>query len=280
MAILETNALAQSVNLVTKFEADLHNLLALLGKSDVEIVSPGTAFTVYETTGTLSAATVAENGEIPNSGFVTGDGVVKTVTYRKYRNLTSIEKIGKIGYDLAVGNTGDAMIRDVQKAIRGDITTAIKATGSTAVTTSTNTFQAKVAKAVGKVVELFEDEAFTPVAFVNPSDAFDYLGTASITVQTAFGISYIENFMGIATVILDSGITAGTVFATAAENLNVVAAAVNEIPGMDLVTDETGMIGANTSAKYENGAIQTVVYSGVCVFPSILSRIVKCTYSA
>jgi hypothetical protein len=172
------------------------------------------------------------------------------------------------------------MLRDIQKGIRGAIMAAVKSTGSTAVTTSTNTFQAKIAKAVGKVVELFEDEACTPIAFVNPSDAFDYLGSASISVQTMFGISYLENFMGIATVILDSNITAGTVYATAAENLNVVAAACDEIPGMDMVTDETGIIAVHTGALYENGAIQTVAYSGVNVFPSILTRIVNCTYSA
>lgn len=280
MAILETNALAQSINFVTKFESDLHNLLALLGKTDVEKVAPGTAFTVYETTGSLSAATVAEKAEIPDSGYATGNGVVKTVTYKKYRNLTSIEKIGSLGYDLAVGKTNDAMRRDIQKGIRAAIIGAVTGAGSTAITTSTNTFQAKVAAAVGKVVELFEDEAATPIAFVNPADAFAYLGTANITVQSMFGISYIENFLGITTVILDSNVTAGAVFATAAENLNLIAAAVDAIPGMDMTTDETGIIAVHTGAKYENGAIQTVCYSGINVFPSILTRIVKCTYSA
>ena len=172
MATLETNALAQSINFVTKFESDLHNLLALLGKTDVEKVAPGTAFTVYETTGSLSSAAVAEKAEIPDSGYATGNGVVKTVTYKKYRNLTSIEKIGSLGYDLAVGKTNDAMRRDIQKGIRAAIIGAVTGAGSTAITTSTNTFQAKVAAAVGKVVELFEDEAATPIAFVNPADAF------------------------------------------------------------------------------------------------------------
>lgn len=281
MATLETNALAQSINFVTKFESDLHNLMALLGKSDVVKVTPGTAFTVYETTGNLSTTTVAEKALIPDSGYATGAGTVKVVDYKKYRNLTSIEKIGSLGFDLAVGNTNDAMLRDVQKGIRKALIDSIKANGSTAVTVPAGgTFQAKVAKAVGKVVELFEDEAATPIAFVNPADAFDYLGSASITVQTMFGISYIENFMGIATVILDSNVTAGAVFATAAENINLVAAAVDAIPGMDMTTDTTGIVAVHTGAIYENGAIQTVCYSGVTAFPSILSRIVKCTNAA
>ena len=120
MATLETNALAQSINLVTKFESDLHNLLALLGQADVVKVAPGTAFEVFETSGSLSAATVAEKALIPDSNYVTGAGTVKTVTYKKYRNLTSIEKIGTLGYDLAVSKTNDAMLRDIQKGIRAD----------------------------------------------------------------------------------------------------------------------------------------------------------------
>lgn len=279
MATLENNALAQSINFVTKFESDLHNLLSILGQTDVTKVAPGTAFTVYETTGSLSAAAVAENAEIPNSGYLTGNGTVKTVTYKKYRNLTSIEKIGTLGYDLAVGKTNDAMLRDIQKYIRTQLVAAVTS-GTTAVTTSTNTFQAKVAKAVGKVAELFEDESYTPIVFANPADAFDYLGTTNITVQTLFGISYIQNFMGIATVILDSNVTSGTVWATASENLNLIAADVTAIEGLEMQTDETGIIAVNTSAKYENGAIQTVAYSGINAFPSFLARSVSCTYSA
>lgn len=145
---------------------------------------------------------------------------------------------------------------------------------------ATDTFQSKVATAIGEIVELFEDEACTPVAFVNPADAFEYLGTTSITVQSNFGISYIENFLGIATIIMDSNITAGTVYATAAENLNLIAAACDAIPGMSMTTDETGIIAVYNGALYENGAIQTVCYSGINAFPSFLDRIVACTYSA
>lgn len=275
--ILALAAKAQDINFVTKFESDLHNLLAVLGKSEVQVMAPGSAFKIYNTSGTLSAATVAEKALIPDSGITTDNGNVVALTYKKYRNLTSIEKIGMIGYDPAVAATNDALLKLIQKYVRQTIYTGI-ATGTGTATGAT--FQAKVAAAAGAVAVKFEDEAYTPVFFANPTDAYGYLGAANITIQQASGLAYLANFMGIGNVILDSNVAAGTVIGTAVENLEVVAANVAEIPGMDLTMDRSGIIGVHTGALYENGAIQTVAYCGLAVKPVFLDRIVKATAGA
>ena len=275
--ILALAAKAQDINFVTKFESDLHNLLAVLGKSEVQVMAPGSAFKIFNTSGTLSAATVAEKALIPDSGIATDNGTVVELAYKKYRNLTSIEKIGKIGYDAAVGASNDALLKLVQKAVRTTIYTGI-ATGTGTATGAT--FQAKVAAAAAAVAVKFEDEAYTPVFFANPTDAYTYLGTATISIQQMSGLAYLANFMGIGNVILDSNVTAGTVIGTAVENLEVVAANVAEIPGMDLTMDGSGIIGVHTGALYENGAIQTVAYCGLAVKPVFLDRIVKATAGA
>ena len=275
--ILALAAKAQDINFVTKFESDLHNLLAVLGKSEVQVMAPGSAFKIYNTSGTLSAATVAEKALIPDSGIATDNGTVVELAYKKYRNLTSIEKIGKIGYDAAVGASNDALLKLVQKAVRTTIYTGI-ATGTGTATGAT--FQAKVAAAAAAVAVKFEDEAYTPVFFANPTDAYTYLGTATISIQQMSGLAYLANFMGIGNVILDSNVSAGTVIGTAVENLEVVAANVAEIPGMDLTMDGSGIIGVHTGALYENGAIQTVAYCGLAVKPVFLDRIVKATAGA
>jgi len=275
--ILALAAKAQDINFVTKFESDLHNLLAVLGKSEVQVMAPGSAFKIFNTSGTLSAATVAEKALIPDSGIATDNGTVVELAYKKYRNLTSIEKIGKIGYDAAVGASNDALLKLVQKAVRTTIYTGI-ATGTGTATGAT--FQAKVAAAAAAVAVKFEDEAYTPVFFANPTDAYTYLGTATISIQQMSGLAYLANFMGIGNVILDSNVAAGTVIGTAVENLEVVAANVAEIPGMDLTMDGSGIIGVHTGALYENGAIQTVAYCGLAVKPVFLDRIVKATAGA
>ena len=275
--ILALAAKAQDVNFVTKFESDLHNLLAVLGKSEVQVMAPGSAFKIYNTSGTLPAAAVAEKALIPDAGITTDNGTVVELTYKKYRNLTSIEKIGKIGFDAAVGASNDALLKLIQKAVRQTIYTGIAIGTGTA---TGATFQAKVAAAAGAVAVKFEDEAYTPVFFANPTDAYGYLGTANITIQQASGLAYLANFMGIGNVILDSNVAAGTVIGTAVENLEVVAANVAQVPGMDMTMDERGIIGVHTGALYENGAIQTVAYCGLAVQPVFLDRIVKATAGA
>lgn len=277
--VLAVAAKALDINFVTKFESDLHNLLEVLGKSEVQVMAPGSALKVYNTSGTLSAATVAEKGLIPDSGIAADSGSVVALTYNKYRNLTGIESIGSKGFDVAVGSSNDALLKLIQKAVRGTIYTGI-ATGTGAVSGSGWTFQQKIAGAAGAVAAKFEDEAYTPVFFANPTDAYGYLGTASISIQQQSGLAYLANFMGIGNVILDSNVSSGTVIGTAVENLEVVAADISAIPGMDMTMDESGLIGVHTGALYENAAIQTVAYCGLAIKPIFLDRIVKATASA
>lgn len=277
MANMAIEAKAQDINFITKFEANLAPLLTLLGKTSVQKVAPGAAYKIYETSGTISAAAVAEKALIPDSGIAVGNPTTLEITYDKFRNMTGIEKIGKYGYDLAVGKTNNDMLRQIQRKIRQTIYAGL-ATGTGTGTGAT--FQAAVAKAAEKVAVKFEDEVGTPVFFVNPTNLYDYLGTANISLQTAFGMSYLENFMGIGNVISDSNVAAGTVIGTAVENLTVLAPELTAIPGMDLTTDESGIIGVHNDPVYQNAAVQTVAYTGLCVHPVFLDRIFKVTIGA
>lgn len=278
MANMAIQAHAQEINAVAKFQSDLHNLLALLGKEDVQIVAPGTAFKIHKSSGTLSNTAVAEKALIPDSNIAMDDGTVVEISFAKYRNLVSIEKIAKIGYTSAVGGANASLIKQAQAKVRQSIIAATNVTGVGTATAAT--FKAKLAKGAAYVAKKFEDEVFTPIHFVNTDDAYDYLGGADITVQNAFGISYIENFMGLGTVILDSNVTAGTVYSTACENIDVVAANCTMIDGMEMTADESGLMAVHVSPKYENGAIETVVYSGVTALPVFADRVCKVTTAA
>ena len=61
------------------------------------------------------------------------------------------------------------------------------------------------------------------VGFANILDAYDYLGAADITVQTRFGLTYIQDFLGYSTVFLLPArfIARGTVIATPVENVDL-----------------------------------------------------------
>lgn len=277
MANLAVEAKAQDINFITKFEASMAPLLAILGKTDVETVAPGAAYKIYKTSGTIGTGEVAEKALIPDAGIELGNPQTLEITYKKFRNMTGIEKIGKHGYTLAVGKTNNDLLRQVQNKVRTSIYAGIsEGTG----TGTGATFQAAVANAAAEVAVKFEGEAATPVFFVNPRDLFGYLGTANITLQTAFGLSYLQNFMGIGNVVADSNVTQGTVIGTAVENLTVLAPTITDIPGMELTTDESGIIAVHNGAVYENAAVQTVVYCGLGVYPAFLDRIFKVTIGA
>ena len=277
MANLAVEAKAQDINFITKFEASMAPLLAILGKTDVETVAPGAAYKIYKTSGTIGSGEVAEKALIPDAGIALGDPQTLEITYKKFRNMTGIEKIGKHGYTLAVGKTNNDLLRQVQNKVRTSIYAGISEGTGTA---TGATFQAAVANAAAEVAVKFEGEAATPVFFVNPRDLFGYLGTANITLQTAFGLSYLQNFMGIGNVVADSNVTQGTVIGTAVENLTVLAPTITDIPGMELTTDESGIIAVHNGAVYENAAVQTVVYCGLGVYPVFLDRIFKVTIGA
>lgn len=278
MADLAIQAKAQEVNAVAKFTSDLHNLLELLGKEDVNVVAPGTAFRIYKSSGTLSDEAVAAKALILDSAIAMDNGTVVEVTFEKFRNLVPIEDIAKKGYTVAVGGSTTAMMKQAQAKLRKSIiiSTAIAGVGEA----NAPTLQKKLAKAAAYVSKKFEDEAFTPIFFVNTDDAYEYIGEKNITVEQSFGISYLKNFIGLGNVILDSNIPEGEVYGTACENLDIVAADVTKIDGMALTTDESGMIAIHVSPRYENASIETVVYSGVKALPVYADRVVKVSTGA
>jgi hypothetical protein len=129
---------------------------------------------------------------------------------------------------------------------------------------------------------LFEDTSIETVYFMNPLDVADYLGAAQISTQTAFGMSYIENFLGMGTAILASDVPKGKIYATAAENIvcyYIPVTSADMAQAFDLTSDATGLIGIHTGATYNNLSAETVAASGVGLFAEKLDGIVVGTIS-
>ena len=143
--------------------------------------------------------------------------------------------------------------------------------------------QAAMAQVWGQMQVLFEDTAIETVYFLNPLDVADYLGNAQITTQTAFGMTYIENFLGMGTAILASDIPKGKIYATAAENIvlyYIPVTSADMAQAFDLTADSTGLIGIHTGATYDNLSAETVAASGVGLFAEKLDGIVVGTIAA
>ena len=140
-----------------------------------------------------------------------------------------------------------------------------------------STFQAALANAWGQLQVLFEDDEIQSVYFMNPLDVADYLATANITLQTAFGMTYVENFLGWGTVIFNSSVPKGKIYATAKENLVLYYIPVN---GADLneafsfTSDQTGLIGIHEAPDYTNMTASDTVVSGIVLFAERLDGVV------
>ena len=271
---VETNTIMQAdlarvrvADFNLQFTGNLQKLTEALGVTRKIPVQEGAALKMLKVTGTLESGNVAEGDLIPLSHYETEEVPVGEVKLNKWRKGTTAEAILKGGYDQAVGATTDKMVKDIQKTIRGDLFTFM-GTGSGTATGAD--MQAALANAWGKLQVLFEDDAVDTVYFLNPMDVSDYLGAAQVSMQTVFGMNYIENFLGLGDVFLNSNVPAGKFYATAKENIvlyyvNVGAGDIKSAFG--LTTDETGYIGINEYPDKDTARVIDLVMSGVTFFP-------------
>jgi hypothetical protein len=211
-------ARVREIEFTEMFGYSIKKLMEALGVTRKIAKQAGTVLKSYKATGTLEDGAVAEGETIPLSKYKTEPVNYQEITLKKWRKATSAEAITDRGYDQAVEMTTDEMLKDVQKGIRKDFFTFL-ATGTGTATGAT--FQATLAQAWGQLQVLFEDDEIGAVYFLNPLDVADYLATANITLQTAFGMTYVENFLGLGTVIFNSSVPKGKIYATAKDNIVV-----------------------------------------------------------
>lgn len=268
---------AREVEFVNIFSENIKKLIEALGVTRKIPKQAGYTLKSYKATGTLENGEVAEGETIPLSKYQTAEVNYKEITLKKWRKATSAEAIISGGYDQAVQMTTDRMLLDVQKGIRGDFF-AFLATG-TGTATGVG-FQAALAQAWGQLQVKFEDDSIEAVYFMNPLDVADYLAKAQITLQTAFGMTYVENFLGLGTVIFDSKVPKGTIYATAKDNIVLYYIPVNGADlgeAFDFTSDQTGLIGIHETPDYSNMTASDTVVSGIVLFAERLDGIIKST---
>ena len=259
----------------------LAKLIEVLGVTRKIPMQEGTTMYVYDTVGQLANdGTVAEGEIIPLSQYERTKTPVGEITLKKWRKGVSAEAIKKSGYNEAVTETDNKLLRDVQKSIRTAFFNLVNGTITGSTTTTGTGLQAVLAQNWGKIQGLFEDDAAEMVSFVNPLDVADYLASATISVQTAFGLNYVEDFLGLGTVIMSSQVTKGTVISTAKENLVLYYLTMNGdlAQAFELTSDELGYIGINSGYPNKDRAqIECLVMSGIQLFVEYAAGVVKGT---
>ena len=250
------------------FGENIVNLIKLLGITRKIPVQAGAVLKVLKVTGTLESGSVPEGEIIPLSQYATTWTAIGEMKLNKWRKATTAEAILKGGFDQAVNDTNAKLIRDIQKSIRTDFITYLGlGTGSA----SGTNLQKALADAWGQLQVKFEDDDIQAVYILNPLDVAEYLGTAQISTQTAFGFTYIENFLGLGTVILTAQVTKGTFYATASQNIVAYYIDARGADGLgeafDFTTDsDTGFVGVHEESNYQRLQSETVAIAGVDIF--------------
>ena len=277
-------AKVREVDFVTQFTHNsLAKLLEVLGVTRKIPMQEGTTMYYYTTTGTLQSGAVPEGEIIPLSQYATAKTPIGEITLNKWRKAVSAEAIKKSGYEAAVRDTDAALLRDVQKGVRTSMFNFLNGTIAGSVTATGVGLQAALANAWGKLQIAFEDDSAQAVYFLNPEDVADYLGKAQVSLQTVFGMNYIENFLGLGTVITSSRITKGTFVATAKENLILYYLTMNGdiARAFDLTADELGYIGISSGhADKTRATIESLVMDGLQILVEYAAGVVKGTITA
>ena len=271
---------AREVDFVTRFATNWEALRDLLGVSRLIRKTPGTVLKSKRAAVVLEPGNVGEGEEIPYS-----QASVQTVDYapinvEKYAKAVSIEAINEHGYDDAVGLTDDQFLYELQNDVTGRFYTFI---GTGTLISAKATFQAALAEAQGRVRNKWKTmkKGITEiVGFCNILDAYDYLGAANITVQSEFGMNYIENFLGYRRLFLcaNGEVPSGKIIATPVENLILYYVSPDDSDfaraGLVYTTDgETNLIGFHVQGDYKTAVSESFALMGLTLMAEYLDGI-------
>lgn len=279
---------AREVDFVTRFGDNWNALRTILGIMRPIRKTPGTKLVSYKASvdGTLQGGTaVAEGDEIPFTKMKVEPVSYADIEVGKYAKSVTIESVAKYGADVAVEKTDDAFLVALQNKVLADFY-AFLLTGT--LTLTETTWQRALAMAKGRVLDKFagmDKDVTEVVGFANILDAYSYLGDKDIAIQTMFGISYVENFLGYRTLLLlpDKYIAQGTVIAIPVENIDLyyVDPSDSDFAKLGLeftVEGETNLIGVHVEGDYSRVTGDMYAITGMKLWAEYLDGIAVATF--
>lgn len=272
---------AISIDFTSRITENIQTLQTILGITSMKPMNAGSLIKMYKYKTIQLAQQVAEGEVIPLTKVERILAKTIELPLGKHRRQTTAEAIQKNGRARAINEADNKLVAEVRRTVKTDFFSAIgSGLGHAAAGT---TLQAALAHVWGAMQAYYDDMDVTPVYFVSSEDVADYLANATITVQTAFGFSYIENFLGLGLTIVHPKLTKGTVIGTAKENLNgayVPATGGDLAEAFQLTADSSGLVGMTHQANSNNASIDTLLFCSVVFYPELLDGVFKATIGA
>ena len=269
------NFIEKSVDYSNRFADELTGFAEALGITRPFAVQEGFKIQLYTKPEVdLADGDVAEGDIIPLSKVTPQPHSEKEITLKKYRKATSAEAIQRYGIDQAINLTDDALVNEIQKGIRDDLFAMVQAGQETE--NLSDGLQGALASAWGAVQVAFEDDVTGTVVFAHPLDVAETIANKELTLETRFGLNYYTDATG-TTVFTSTQVERGSIYATAPENLQIAYIPANGEYGRSfgLVSDSTGYLGMKHFTHDESATQQTLVMSGVLMFPERVDGVIK-----
>lgn len=278
------NIVAREIDFVNRFTDNWDALRKILGIMRPIRKAPGTQLVSYTAKVDLEDGNVPAGAVIPYSKATVTKAAYADLEIEKYAKGVPIEDVQKYGAEIAIQKSDDAFLNELQNDVLTRFYTFLN-TGS--LTSTETTWQRALAMAKGNVLDKFNRMRKTVtnvVGFANVLDFYDYLGDASISVQTQFGLTYVENFLGYSTLFLMSepDIARGKVIAVPIENIDLyyVDPSDSDFARMGLqytVQGETNLIGFHVNGNYSTAVGETFAIMGMTLWAEYLDGIAVVT---
>ena len=285
---------ALSQEFIRNFKGEYDRLAEILGIFGVKTRAAGTALYQYTVSGSLnnsasdgtsSGTAYVEGEEVALSKYTVSKSSIGDLSPVPYRKMTTAKAIIQDGYEKSVLATDKKMLAQIRAQLINQFFTFLgNGTGAPDAGATVNTLQKALAygdAALQNAMETNGDEADSAfVHFVSRNDVADYLANATITTQTLFGMTYIENFLGVERVFLTNKVASGIVYITPAENIHAYGIDFGELSrgGLVYATESNGLIGVAHKGAYDYASAETNVMTGLQLIPEVTDYIVKAQF--
>lgn len=265
------------IEFAKRFNQEYSKLADILGIVTPEVVAAGTALYQYTVDGSLAEGEVAEGDEVPLSKYTVEKTPIGEVELKPYRKLTTAQAVLKGGYENAVLKTDAKMVKDVRADVVKKFFDFLKTGTGTA---EGATLQAAIAQADAALdveMEKNGDRADRVIHFVNRLDVADHLSDHEVTTQTVFGMTYLQNYLGVQDVFATSFVEKGSVVVTPAENIHMygIDFAALASAGLSYTVYDGSLVGVHHEAAYNRVSAQTHVVTGATLLAEVKNYIVK-----
>lgn len=281
-----TNVTSREIDFVRRFNDNWDALTNIIGISRPIKKAPGSHLISYTADITLESGSVQAGKVIPYSKVSITQASKADLSIEKYAKAVPIEDVDKYGAAIAIEKSDDAFLSKLQNVVLGKFYTYLN--NADDLTGEATGWQAALAKAQGLVLNKFasiQKDVTAVVGFANILDAYEYLGSANVTVQTAFGLTYLKDFLGYSTLFLlpSNKIASGTVIATPVENIDLYYLDPGDSEfarlGLDYtVQGVTNLIGFHAQGNYSTAVGESYALMGMALWAEYEDGIANVTF--